>query len=99
MIDIPIHTSEAFERYFKYGFAPGGFCSAILANDLMSAVRKADYVNKPYIYEITHWVFHNAPAGSWGSYEAIQGWLDKNEYFENYQKMLVVNILSGEHNG
>ena len=98
MNDIPNHTKETFERYFRHGFAPGGFGSAILANDLISAAAKADHNNKIFISEIALWVYHNAPYGSWGSYEAIEGWLDKNEHYENYQKTLVVKILSGEDN-
>jgi hypothetical protein len=93
---IPDHAREAFYRYFRYGFAPGGFCSAVLANDLISAAAKADHWNRPYLADIVLWVQNNAPTGSWGSYDQLQGWLDKNHHYQNYQKILTFNILSTE---
>ena len=94
--NIPDHVREALERYFVHGFAPGGFCSAVLANDLMSAVQKADHWNQLNLSDIANWVLHNAPNGSWGSYEHVQGWLDKNEFFQENQKRLIVKILKEE---
>ena len=92
-IHIPDHARDSFERYFRYGLAPGSFCAAILANDLISAANKADHWNRPHLADIALWILHNAPYGSWGSYEKIQGWLDKNEHYQNYQKALTFNIL------
>jgi hypothetical protein len=92
-IHIPDHAHEALEQYFQFGFAPGSFCTAVLANDLFSAAAKADHWNRTYLADIARWVQHNAPYGSWGSYEKIQGWLDKNEHYQNYQKSLTFNIL------
>ena len=94
-IQIPDHTREAFERYFKYGFAPGGFCTAVLANDLTAAAHKADHWNRPLTADIALWVQYNAPRGSWGTWEIVQGWLDKNECYQNYQKVLTFKILEG----
>jgi len=92
-IHIPDHAREAFERYFRYGFAPGSFCAAILANDLIAAANKADHWNSPHLADIALWIQYNAPYGSWGSYEMIQGWLDKNEHYQHYQKVLTFSIL------
>lgn len=87
------HARESFERYWQLGLPPGGFCSAVLANDLIGATQKADHWNRPLLADTAQWVYHNAPRGSWGSYEAVQGWMDGNEHFQAYQKILAFNIL------
>lgn len=95
-IQIPDHARESFELYFQNGFAPGGFCTAVLANDLNAAAHKADPWNRANLCDIARWIQHNAPYGSWGSYEAVEGWLSKNEHYENYQRERTFNILKEE---
>ena len=95
-IQIPDHARAALEMYFKQGFAPGSFCTAVLANDLNAAAHRADPWNRANLADIARWVQHNAPRGSWGSYEAVEGWLSKNKHYENYQRELTFNILKEE---
>lgn len=87
------HAMESFDRYWQHGLPPGSFCTAVLANDLIGAAHKADHWNKNILADIAKWVSVNAPRGSWGSYEAVQGWLEKNEHYENYQRALTFTIL------
>ena len=87
------YAKESFERYFEQGLPPGSFCTAVLANDLISAANKADHWNQTLLASTAQWVYHNAPRGSWGSYEAVQGWLDKNQYYQEHQKQLTFTIL------
>ena len=87
------HAKESFERYWQQGLPPGGFCTAVLANDLSGAAQKADHWNRNLLASTVQWVYHNAPRGSYGSYDAVQGWLDKNEHFRAYQKVLTFEIL------
>ena len=83
-------------NYFDHCYEPGSFLMAVLRNDLTQAVFKADHINRQKIPEIAAWVFHNAPYGSWGSDEAIRGWLNKNEYQQQYEKKRLIQILSTE---
>ena len=87
------HTKDAFIRYWQLGLPPGSFCTAVLANDLLSAAHKADHWNKNMLADTVKWVNANAPRGSWGSYDAVQGWLEKNEHFQAYQQALTFDIL------
>lgn len=87
------HAKESFDNYFNHGFAPGGFGTAVLANDLIGAAYKADHWNSALLASTVKWVEKNAPAGSWGSYDIVQGWLDGNEYFQAHQKKLAFDIL------
>ena len=88
------HTRESFERYFRYGYQPGSFGTAVLCNNLFEAVMRADHVNRESLAHLVYWIEENAPAGSWGSREAVYGWLNKNEAYQAYQKKLTFDILS-----
>ena len=96
VIQIPDHARSAFKKYFLHGFAPGSFCTAVLANDLNAAAHRADPWNRANLADIARWIQQNAPRGSWGSYEAVEGWLSKNKHYENYQRERTFNILKEE---
>lgn len=93
---IPDHTRKTFINYFRHALPPGGFCTAVLANDLVGAVQKADFVNKEFLADIVQWLIWHAPSDSWGSYDRVEGWLNRNEHFEAYQKRLTFDILQEE---
>jgi hypothetical protein len=94
VIRIPEHTEAAFRRYFEHGFEPGSFGMAVLRNDLFEAVMRADRENRDSIGNIVYWLAETAPDGSWGNEEIVLGWLNKNQYFEVYQKQLTFKIIS-----
>ena len=78
-MQIPEHTQQSLNHYLLHGFNPGGFVSAMLAGDLERALYCADTGNRQMFWAIDMWIRERAPAGSWGSYEAIDVWcLDQN---------------------
>ena len=85
---------DTFRRYWDLALPPGGFATAVLANDLLGAAIRADTWNRPELAQIVQWVEYNAPRGSWGSYQAVDAWLARNEAFEAWQKIRMVDILS-----
>lgn len=92
--DIPSHTKESLINYFDRCWEPGGFLMAVLRNDLYAAATKADHVNGPELANIVKWIINNAPYGSYGDKEAVNGWLNKNRYQQAHEKQRVVEILS-----
>ncbi len=70
-------TQETIDNYVKYGFEPGGFVTAVLANDLMGALARADEQNRADIYEIAIYIYNNIPSGCHGSYKKVDLWLEK----------------------
>ena len=66
--------AQTLEHYLMHGFEPGGFTTAVLANDLAGAVIRADHWNKPAIAEIVQAVLNTCPTHAVGSYEAVQAW-------------------------
>lgn len=65
---------EGLRNYFEHGVVTGSFLSALLCNDLKETVACADSMNRDYLVEWVHWLYNEAPAGSWGSREAVQEW-------------------------
>ena len=74
-----IDLAQTLEHYLMRGFAPGSFTTAVLANDLFAAIASADHWNKPDIAEIAQAVAHICPAHAYGSYEAVQAWLNDED--------------------
>lgn len=92
--DMTVDMQDAFQRYFDHGFEPGSFGTAVLCNDLASAVMAADHWNKTRLYGTVQWLYDHAPRGSWGSPEIVRDWLAKGVAFQQHQKQRVVDILS-----
>lgn len=66
-------------NYVVYGFHPGGFMTAVIANDLYRAACAADHQNKENLAHIAEWVFWSMDKNSdvrqaYGSYDAVKKW-------------------------
>lgn len=98
-LDIPEHTQDALENYFLRGWRPGGFVTAVLANDLMRACVSCDPANRQSLVDIAKWVQHRAPTGSWGNYDTVDAWLAdvdgrRTQYAEAMEKCAMWKVLS-----
>lgn len=106
LIDFDLHEdrfsmmpfSEDFkgsmERYLLHGFQPGGFATAMLACDMERALYNADVHNRKVFWAIAMWIRERAPAGSWGSYNAVEAWCGdtdgrRSAFKEQYDKETV----------
>jgi hypothetical protein len=87
-------SKESLYNYFVHGLEPGGFMTCVLSNDLYGAAGRADFVNIDLLGEYARWLVNHAPYQSYGSPEAVKGWLNKNEYFQQFQKELVAERLA-----
>ena len=72
---IPSHMHSAIENYIIRGLPPGGFLTAVLANDLMGAVGRADHKNQQALVGWCQFIYNHTPSTSHGSYEAVEKWL------------------------
>ena len=72
---IPEHTLAALDRYVNHRLQPGGFLTAVLSNDLFSAVGRADSQNKLVLAEICQYIYNEVPGNAWGSYDAVRKYL------------------------
>jgi hypothetical protein len=72
---IPKSTLEAILTHVKLGTGyTGHFVTAVLENNLVSAVGHADSHNSKALPEIVRFLYNNVPAGCWGSPEKVQEW-------------------------
>ena len=70
--NIPAHTQRALQRYAEHGIQPGGFLTAVLSNDLFSAVACADSENLAALTDIVTFIYNRLPQDSWGDSETIR---------------------------
>lgn len=73
---IPPMTLESLEAYRWQRRPTGGFLRAVLANDLLLATQMADCQNRAAFFDICEYVWMELPTASYGSYEAVEGWLE-----------------------
>ena len=66
---------ESLKRYVEHHISPGSFLRAVLENDLMEAMGRADYENSQILKEICQYVYSEIPLVCWGSKEKVENWL------------------------
>ena len=60
-------VKESLDAYAKEGRPTGGFLEAVLSNDLMGALGRADLQNRYDIFDICSYVYNHCPANCHGS--------------------------------
>lgn len=73
---IPPRLRDALIRYVVYHTPTGGFLQAVLQNNLLAAVNRADDVSLQVLPELTNWVAAVPPLAAKGSYEAYKAWTE-----------------------
>ena len=84
-MSIPDHTQQTLNHYLLYGFEPGGFVSAMLAQDYESALYRADTGNRQMFWAIAMWIREFAPEESQGSYAAVEAYCKDKEAQERFR--------------
>lgn len=72
---IPEGMREGMMRYVEDRKEPGGFLTAVISNNLIDAVCRADKANLPVIKECAQWFYNIAPSPCAGSPEKMRMWL------------------------
>jgi hypothetical protein len=73
--ELPEHMRDGMRRYLEKGIEPGGFLLAVLENDFMGAVTRADPVNLHRLLDYVHWLYHHAPPASYGNRQKVRDWI------------------------
>lgn len=71
-------TKDTLDRYAQQGIPTGGFLRAVLANDLMEAMGRADPGNRATMFEICSYVYNEIPYNCHGSYKIVDEWIEKH---------------------
>ncbi len=76
-LSVPEHMHAGIFDWLVYGVQPGGFLSAVLANDLVEAFARADDINQRSMLKWAQYLYNEAPVGSWGSVETCERWAER----------------------
>lgn len=72
---IPQLTLESLQRYASHGIPTGSFLHAVLCNDLMGAVGRADVWNRRALFAIVTYIHNEMPHNCHGSDALVEAWL------------------------
>lgn len=76
---LPSHIQEGARRYIEHRILPGRFLRAVICNDLKESFGCADEINLARMFDIVSFFYNEAPASCWGSYDAMQKWVERIE--------------------
>ena len=79
-VAIPDYMHSAITRYVLDHRRPGGFLTALLKNDLFTAVPLADSVNSKALSDWVKLLYNYCPAECYGSEEAVEHWLENIKF-------------------
>lgn len=71
---IPRTAWDGITEFIMVGRPMGAFLVYVFSNDLFRAVKKADELNIQRLRDYVNFLDGCAPAGCWGTVEAIQTW-------------------------
>jgi hypothetical protein len=89
--DVPRDFADPMANYLIYGFRPGGFFTALLANDCFAAISRSHPANTVEALKcLVGWIRETLPIESYGSSLAIKHWIhleeeDRRRVLENHQ--------------
>jgi Txe/YoeB family toxin of Txe-Axe toxin-antitoxin module len=85
---VPREYFEPISNYLVYGFEPGSFFTALLANDFFRAMQHSHPGNSiPELKHLTSWIESAAPFEAFGSYQKVTNWL---RFDDEYRRALLV---------
>ena len=67
---------DSLKRYVDNRILPGEFLTAVLENNLMEALGRADSWNRQKLFEIVQYVYNDLPSKCWGSADKVKAWVD-----------------------
>lgn len=72
---LPEHMRDGMRLYIEHGVQPGSFLRAVLSNDLMGALGRADDVNINALPAYGRFLYNEAPSLCWGSPDVVSAWI------------------------
>ena len=71
---VPKHLQRDILAYVILGKQPSGFREAVLRNNLMDAVDRANEEEMAALKSVAEFIFNYVPSGCWGSKKKIDSW-------------------------
>ena len=74
---IPNHCREGMLLYIENGIIPGDFLRAVLENNFVEVIGRADLINRRELENYAGFLYWEMPSGSWGSREKVLEWSER----------------------
>lgn len=71
---LPPYMASGLAYYVIFGTPPGSFLTAVLANDLMEAMGRADLENRQLLFNYTFNLYNYAIPQCYGSHATVTKW-------------------------
>lgn len=68
----------AMNRWGQHGYKPGDFLTAVMKNDLMDAMGRADIGNRHALFDICTYVYNELPGSCHGNEEKFETWAEQH---------------------
>lgn len=75
----PEGVKHSLNLYVEHRLHTGGFLKAVLENDLVGAVSRADRESLSSLGDIVAYVFNELPGDCWGNPEKVDQWLSSKK--------------------
>ena len=73
---VPKDYADPMYNYLVYGFEPGSFFTAVLANDFCGAIQRSHPANTiEALKHLVGWMRDAVPVKAMGSYQAVKDWI------------------------
>jgi hypothetical protein len=73
---IPIRIQVALNRYLTSHIRPGHFLTAVLENNLVDAMSRADEECLTTLRDLVIFIYNEVPSKCWGSPEKVKKWIN-----------------------
>lgn len=73
--NVPRDYSTVFRSYLVYGYLPGSFFTAVLANDFITAITRSNLQNDiGTLQNVAGWITEFMPREAYGNYDNVYRW-------------------------
>ncbi len=76
---VPGHLLEVLKTYVTHRIPAGGYLTAVLENNLMEAIGRADEHSYQALRATVSLVHNEMPHTCWGSPDKVKAWLERKE--------------------
>lgn len=73
-LTLPIFIKNSIDEWVEHRIKPGHFTIAVLENNLMETINRADDESMIHLRDIVRYLINNCPTECWGNSEIVNNW-------------------------
>lgn len=79
---VPEHLRVGLANYLLLGIMPGSFLQAVISNELLDALSRADDQSRAALLYIARFLFNDCPAPCFGSRDRLRAWHERGGFLQ-----------------